>query len=90
MALTFEYGPLQPSFEMPIRIASLAHTMIQMPTCFKMFKRMLLYYKRCGRGIKIPALETFRWPNARELGHLRDMAIRLQVHAKKTKKKSKV
>jgi len=69
---------LQPTFEMPIRIASLAHTMVQMPTCFKMFKRLLLNYKRSGRGLRIPSLDTFRWPNARELEYLRETAILLQ------------
>ena len=63
---------------MPVQIASLAHTMIQMPTCFKMFKRMLLYYKRHGRGMRIPALATFRWPNAQELEQLLAMVLRLQ------------
>jgi len=73
---------LQPTFEMPIRIASLAHTMIQMPTAFKMFKRMLLYYKRHARGIRIPPLEFFRWPNPEELQRIKATVLRLQVPQK--------
>ena len=69
---------LQPSFEMPTKIAALAHTMIQMPTAFKMFKRMLLYYKRHGRGMRIPPLDFFRWPNPGELQFLFAMVLRLQ------------
>lgn len=52
--------------------------MIQMPTAFKMFKRMLLYYKRHGRGMRIPALDYFRWPNPEELRRMLDKALLLQ------------
>ena len=69
---------LQPTFVMPIRIASLAHTMIQMPTAFHMFKRMLLYYKRFGRGLRVPGVDSFRWPSEQELDRLHAMVLRLQ------------
>jgi hypothetical protein len=55
-----------------------AHTMIQMPTAFKMFKRMLLYYKRHGRGMRIPALDYFRWPNPDELRRMLEKVLLLQ------------